>query len=77
MADRTCHRRDCDRDAVFLVTERYEEETGHGTVEAEAALCLAHTNEENPHNLDQAGPNYRFVIEPLSDVDPAALPYAE
>lgn len=69
MTDETCHRRGCTEPAVFLVTEQYEEETGKGTVTAEAALCFDHTTEEHPHNLDQAGPAYRFVVEPLPDAE--------
>ncbi len=72
MEQPTCHRRDCDRPAVFVVTERYEEETGQGTVNAEAPLCFEHTQEEHPHNLDQAGTQYRFLVEPIEGVDPAA-----
>lgn len=71
MAQETCHRRNCENSAVFLVTEHYEEETGQGTVEAEARLCVEHTAEEHPHNLDQAGPAYQFVVEPLPGVDPS------
>ena len=77
MSERICHQRGCDRAALFLVIERYEEETGQGTFEAEAALCAEHTAEERPHNLDQAGPDYLFSIEPLADIDPSVLPAAE
>ncbi|MFW5903405.1 MAG: hypothetical protein ACOCS7_01560 [Halolamina sp.] len=62
---RTCHRRGCNEPATFLVLERYQEETGHGTVEATAALCREHTAEESPTNLDDAGSDYVFHIEPL------------
>lgn len=60
----TCHRRNCDRPAVFLVRERYQEETGKGIVEAEAALCTEHTREEGPTNLEVGHPEYMFLIEP-------------
>ena len=32
---RQCHRRGCNEPATFVVLERYQEETGHGAVEAE------------------------------------------
>lgn len=59
-----CHRRGCDRPAVFLVRERYREETGTGTVEADAALCAEHTAEEGPTNLEVGHPDYLFQIVP-------------
>lgn len=61
----TCHRRGCDELAAFLVLERYQEETGHGAVEAEAALCLEHTYEEGPTHLEDAYDDYVFLVEPL------------
>lgn len=66
MESPVCHHRTCDQAAEFRVLERYEEETGQGTVEAEALLCYEHTATENPHNLDQAGPDYLFLVEPLA-----------
>jgi hypothetical protein len=59
-----CHRRGCDEPAAFRVLERYQEETGHGAVEAEAFLCTTHTAEEGPTNLDSAYPDYVFLVEP-------------
>lgn len=61
----TCHRRGCDRPAAFRVLERYQEETGHGPVEAEAYLCREHTAEEGPTNLDGVYDDYVFLVEPL------------
>jgi|GEM_PF-194737 hypothetical protein len=66
-----CHRRGCDEQASFVVVERYREETGQGTVEAEAHLCRAHTREESPSNLDSAGEDYVFRIEPITDATAA------
>lgn len=63
----TCHRRGCDEPATFVVLERYQEETGHGAVEAEAYLCREHTAEERPSNLDRAYAEYAFRIEPISE----------
>jgi hypothetical protein len=63
----TCHRRGCDEPAQFVVTERYQEETGHGAVTAQAALCLAHTDEESPANLDGAYDDYVFRVDPLTE----------
>lgn len=64
---RECHRRACNEPAAFLVFERYQEETGHGAVEAEAALCREHTVEESPTNLDSAYADYVFRVEPLPE----------
>ncbi|AEH38063.1 hypothetical protein [Halopiger xanaduensis] len=64
---RPCHRRDCDEPAAFLALERYQEETGKGAVEAEAALCRDHAAEEHPTNLDGAYPDYVFRVEPLPE----------
>ncbi|WIV66716.1 hypothetical protein [Natrialbaceae archaeon AArc-T1-2] len=64
---KTCHRRNCDRPAQFVVLERYQEETGQGAVEAEAALCRDHTAEEHPTNLDGVYEGYVFRVEPLSE----------
>lgn len=60
-----CHRRDCHELAAFRVLERYQEETGHGAVEAEALLCQTHTREESPANLDQVYEDYVFRVELL------------
>lgn len=62
----TCRRRDCSEPAEFVVLERYQEETGHGAVEAEAVLCRRHTAEERPTNLDHSYDDYVFRIEPLA-----------
>jgi hypothetical protein len=72
-APRTCHRRGCDELATFVVLERYQEDTGHGAVEAEALLCREHTAEESPTNLDGVFADYVFRVEPL----PAALESTE
>lgn len=64
---RTCHRRSCDDPATFVVLERYQEETGHGAVEAEAYLCREHTDEESPANLDGAYAEYVFRVEPIGE----------
>lgn len=64
----SCDRRSCDERAVFVVLERYQEETGKGAVEAQTVLCRAHTDEESPTNLDAAYPEYVFRVEPISDV---------
>lgn len=64
---RTCHRRDCDEPATFVVVERYLEETGHGPVTAEAFLCQEHTAEESPTNLDHAYSDYVFRVVPLPE----------
>lgn len=69
-----CHRRGCTDPATFVVLERYQEETGHGAVEAEAVLCQEHTAEESPTNLDGSYADYVFRVEPLEetpDVDTA------
>jgi len=60
-----CHRRGCTERAMFLVLERYQEETGHGAVKAEAVLCREHTDEESPTNLDGSYEEYVFRVEPL------------
>ena len=62
---RLCHRRGCDEPAAFVVLERYQEETGHGPVEATAVLCQAHADEESPTNLDAAYEEYVFRVDPL------------
>lgn len=62
---RECHRRNCTEPAAFLVLERYLEETGHGPVESEAALCREHTDEESPTNLDRVYSDYVFRVVPL------------
>ncbi|WP_306057466.1 hypothetical protein [Natronococcus wangiae] len=66
---RECHRRGCDKPPRFVVLERYQEETGHGAVEAEAALCREHTAEESPANLEDAYEDYVFRVEPIPDAD--------
>ncbi|MFP9190661.1 hypothetical protein [Natronosalvus vescus] len=60
-----CHRRGCAELAAFVVVERYQEETGHGAVEATAVLCREHTAEESPVNLDGAYEDYVFRVQPL------------
>lgn len=65
--DKVCHRRNCDAPAEFHVLERYQEETGHGAVEAEANLCQTHTAQESPVNLDGAYEEYLFRVQPISD----------
>lgn len=62
-----CHYRGCNELATFRVVERYQEETGHGAVTAEALLCEAHADDESPTNLDNAYPEYVFRVEPLPD----------
>lgn len=62
---RKCHRRGCDEPAAFVVLERYQEDTGHGAVEAEAVLCREHTAEESPTNLDRSYGDYVFRVEPV------------
>ena len=66
-SSRECHRRGCTEPATFLVRERYQEDTGHGPVEAEAALCREHTAEESPTNLDGVYPGYVFRVEPIPE----------
>ena len=68
-SSRTCHRRGCDEPATFVVVERYQEETGHGAVVAEAFLCRDHTTEEGPANLDRAYPDYVFCVVPIPETD--------
>ncbi len=62
-----CHRRGCTERATFVVLERYQEETGHGAVEAEAVLCQEHADEESPTNLDGSYEDYLFRVEPLQE----------
>ena len=64
-SSRACHRRGCNEVAAFVVTERYQEDTGHGAVEAEAALCREHAAEESPSNLDGAYADYVFLVQPV------------
>ncbi|MFC5280089.1 hypothetical protein ACFPM1_15165 [Halorubrum rubrum] len=64
-SSRRCHRRGCDKPATFKVLERYQEETGHGAVEATAVLCQEHTDDESPTNLDLAYEDYVFRVTPL------------
>ncbi|MFC4408623.1 hypothetical protein [Haloarchaeobius iranensis] len=64
-----CHRRGCDEPATFEVLERYQEETGHGPVEATAVLCREHTDDESPSNLDAAYDGYVFRVVPLPTTD--------
>lgn len=68
-APRECHRRNCDEPAAFVVLERYQEETGHGAVEATAFLCREHTAEETPTNLDGVYTDYVFRVEPIAETD--------
>jgi len=65
----TCHRRGCDEPAKFVALERYQEETGHGAVEAEARLCQRHTAEESPTNLDGVYAGYVFRVDPLTEAN--------
>ena len=60
-----CYRRGCVEPAEFSVTERYQEETGKGAVEATSLLCVDHTVAEGPANLDSAYSDYVFRIEPI------------
>jgi len=60
-----CYRRGCDEPAEFSVTERYQEETGKGAVEATSLLCVNHTVAEGPANLDSAYDEYVFRVEPI------------
>jgi hypothetical protein len=69
-SSRECHRRGCTEPAKFLVRERYQEETGHGAVEAEAALCREHTAEESPTNLEGVYPDYVFRVDPIPGTPP-------
>lgn len=62
-----CHRRGCSRPAEFVVLERYQEETGHGAVEAKVSLCLEHADEESPTNLDRAYEDYVFRVVPIEE----------
>jgi len=64
-----CYRRGCDEPAAFRVTERYQEDTGNGAVEATALLCADHTVAEGPANLDSAYDEYVFRVEPISAGD--------
>ncbi len=64
-----CYRRGCAEPAAFTVTERYQEDTGQGAVEATALLCVDHTVTEGPTNLDSAYEEYVFRIEPVSPGD--------
>lgn len=61
-----CYRRNCEEPAAFVVVERYQEETGHGLVEARAELCTDHAAEERPANLDAADSDYAFYVSPLA-----------
>lgn len=63
----TCHRRGCTEQATFVALERYQEETGHGAVEATAVLCQDHAAEESPANLDSSYEEYVFRVEPLEE----------
>lgn len=62
-----CHRRGCTELAAFVVRERYQEEGGHGAVEAVARLCPAHATEESPTNLDGAYSDYVFRVDPIPE----------
>ena len=61
-----CHRRGCSEPVAFSVTERYQEETGAGAVEATAFLCADHTADEAPANLEDAYEGYVFHVEPVA-----------
>jgi hypothetical protein len=65
----TCHRRSCNEPAAFRVLERYQEETGHGAVEAVAHLCETHTAEEAPARLESAYQDYVFRVDPIRPPD--------
>lgn len=69
-----CHRRGCSEPATFHVLERYQEETGHGAVEAAAVLCREHTAEESPTNLDGVYADYVFRVDPVRETDTAGEP---
>ena len=64
---KACYRRNCNEPAAFVVLERYQEEGGHGPVEAQVELCETHTTHESPVNLDAVYDDYVFRVEPLSD----------
>lgn len=64
-----CHYRDCHEIASFRVVERYLEETGHGSVTAEALMCEAHADDESPTNLDRSYSGYLFMVEPLANLE--------
>jgi len=65
----TCYRRGCTEPAAFVVLERYQEEGGHGAVEARVELCETHTAEESPVNLDAVYEDYVFRVEPIPDTE--------
>lgn len=62
-----CQYRGCNELATFRVVERYQEETGHGAVTADALVCQSHADEESPTNLDHAYDEYVFRVEPLPE----------
>ncbi|WP_049908931.1 hypothetical protein [Halorubrum saccharovorum] len=64
-----CHRRGCSEPVAFSVTERYQEETGAGAVEATAFLCADHAAGESPTNLYDAYEGYVFRVEPVAGGD--------
>jgi len=64
-----CHRRGCNEPVAFVVTERYQEETGAGAVEATAYLCADHAAGESPTNLYDAYEGYVFRVEPVDAGD--------
>ena len=61
-----CHRRGCSEPVAYTVTERYQEETGAGAVEATAFLCVDHAAGEFPTNLDGTYDDYEFRIVPVA-----------
>jgi hypothetical protein len=63
----TCYRRNCSEPAAFVVLERYQEEGGHGAVEARVELCETHTAAESPVNLAAVYDDYVFRVEPIPD----------
>jgi hypothetical protein len=69
MADgfQPCHRSGCDRAAMFLVLERYEEADGE-IIEETAALCREHTAQEGPMHLDRLYDSYVFRVEQLPEL---------
>jgi hypothetical protein len=66
-APEPCYRRNCTEPAAFVVLERYQEEGGHGAVEARVELCATHTAAEHPVNLDAVYDDYVFRVEPIGD----------
>lgn len=72
-----CHQRNCQNEAVFLVREKYLEETGKGLVEATARLCQEHTHQESPINIDPITPEYLFEVTALVSSEQDSKPTEE